>query len=330
MLSLGDYLKTKRQQKGISVIQASDQTKIPQNLINSLENSDYDAFSSEVYLRGFIKNYAKFLDIDISKALAIYRRERSQYREESLKDSQKPIKEQKPLITPGRLVLILTILIVFIVIAFITIQINKIIQPPSLELIEPIQASAPAEAISEVNKETISLSGKIEVGSKLLINGNEVTTNNLQEFRVDNFQLNPGSNEIYIIAESYYFSKKSEIKLTVIYNEESTTEEQQDTPDNTDNEGDPNQEEEPSEITMNIEIDVGEDEAWIVVTIDDEIKLQDVAEVGSHFSFEALDTFTIYSPRPQVISLRINGEEYSFSSQSAAIFKVIDGNIVQE
>ncbi len=330
MLNLGDYLKSKRQQNGISLNQASEQTKIPQNLIKSLENSDYDAFSSEVYLKGFIKNYAKFLDIDVFKALAIYRRERSLQREDTLKDSQKPIKEQKPLITPGRLVLILTILIVLIVITFIAVQINKIIQPPLLELTEPVQTSAPGEAISEVNSETISLSGKIEVGSKLLINGNEVTTNNLQEFRVDNFQLNPGSNDIYIIAESYYFSKKSEIKLTVIYNEETTSNDQYPSSEDSDIEANQDQEEETNEVTMDIEIDIGEDEAWIVVTIDDEIKLQDVAESGSHFSFNATDTFTIYSPRPQVISLSINGEEYTFSSQSAAIFKIIDGNIVQE
>jgi len=329
MLSLGDYLKTKRQQKGISLVQASDQTKIPQNLLRSLENSNYDIFSSEVYLRGFIKNYAKFLGIDISKALAIYRRERAQYNEESLKDSQKPIKEQKPVLTPGRLVLILTITLVIIVISFIIIQVNKIIQPPTLELTEPIQTTAPGESITEVRNETITLSGKVEVGSKLLINGNEVTTNNLQEFRVDNYKLNPGSNEIYIIAESYYFSKKSEIKLTLIFNQEEEDLNFDETEDNPSDENTQVNEEE-NQINMEIEIDIGEDEAWLVVTIDDEIKLQDVADAQSHYEFEASDTFTIYSPRPQMVSLKINGEEYTFGSQSAAIFKVINGSVVQE
>ena len=330
MLNLGEYLKTKRNKKGISIVQASENTKIPRKLIESLENSDYNTFSSEVYLKGFIKNYAKYLDIDVNKALAIYRRERYQCNVESLKDSQKPIKEQRPLITPGRLVLILTILIVLIVISFIVTQINRIIQPPVLELTEPVQVIATEEGFTETNKETITISGKIEVGSKLLINGNEVTTNNLQEFRVDNFKLNPGSNEIFIIAESYYFSKNSEIKLTVIYKPEESSEENQETsieqPDISPTE------EEASENIMNIEIDIGEDEAWLVVTIDDEIQLQDVVDPGSHFSYEATETeeVTIYSPRPQMVNLRINGEEYTFSAQSAAIFKVINGSVVQE
>jgi len=327
MLNLGDYLKSRRQQLEKSLAQVSENTKIPKNLIESLEKSQYDQFSSEVYLKGFIKNYAKYLKIDVNKALAIYRRERNLQKEESLKDSQKPIRDEKPIITPGRIVLFSTITIIIAVITFIVIQLNKIAQPPLLELSEPVQTTAPDESFVEVGNDKLTIAGKIEVGSKLLINGNEVTTNNLQEFRVDNFELNPGSNEIFIIAESYYFSKTSEIKLTVTYNQDESTETVEDQEQNSDQET----EEEPvDESLMTIDIETGEQEAWLVVTIDEEIRIQDVVEPGSQFTFESEEVFTIYSPRPQMISLRINGEEYTFGSQSAAIFKLINGNVVQE
>ncbi|MBN2016397.1 helix-turn-helix domain-containing protein [Candidatus Dojkabacteria bacterium] len=337
MLKLGDLFKSERKQKGLSLSQVSESTKIPQRLIKALENGDYDQFSSEVYLQGFLKNYAKFLGVSINKALAIYRRERKTLNEESLDDAQKPIQEQKPIITPGRLVLTLTVLIIVSVISFIVIQINKIAQPPNLELREPISGTAPSELYAEVTKNSITLSGKVEVGSKLLINGSEVNTNNLQEFRVDNFKLNPGSNEIYIVAESYYFSKRSEIKLTVLAkyttSEQDETESEPDTTteETTESGGDGN---EPTDVTqhdkMQIEIEVGPENAWIVATVDEVTKISDVVQPDTTFSFEAKEVFTIYSPRPQMVKLKINGEEYTFGSQTAAIFKLVNGKIVQE
>ena len=44
--------------------------------LKALEESNYDSFPSEVYLKGFLKNYAKFLGINTERALAMYRRER--------------------------------------------------------------------------------------------------------------------------------------------------------------------------------------------------------------------------------------------------------------
>ncbi len=329
MLHLGELLKNKRTDLGLNISQVSDSTKIPRKLITALENSDYSVFSSEVYLKGFLKNYAKFLELDINKALAIYRRERENLNEESLNDAQKPIKEQKAIITPGKLVFIFSSIIVISVIAFIVIQINKITRPPLLELTEPVQGSAPDELYTEVNSDTINLSGKVEVGSKLLINGSEVTTNNLQEFRIDNYKLNPGSNEIVILAESYYFSKISQINLTVIANiqddeeNESTDKEtEKDTEETTNNE-------EVIEI-MKIEIVVGPEESWIVATVDGKTTLSDIVQPDESYTFEASESFTIYSPRPQMVDLTINYEKYTFSSQDAAIFKIINGNVVQE
>jgi len=318
MLTLGDYLKTNRLHRKINLRTASDFTKIPINLIKALEAGNYKVFSSEVYIKGFIKNYVKYLNIDTQKALAIYRRERRIHKENTLLDSQKPLKEPKPIITPGRLILFLTIIIVFTVIAFIILQVNKLIQPPYLELTEPINTKATSDVFTEVNTETINIVGKVEVGSKLLINGSNVTTNNLQEFRVDKFNLHEGSNEIFIVAESYYFSKKNQIKLTVLYNKnnEPTNDNVQDTIDTI--------------INMQIEIDIGPDEAWLVATVDEETKVSNVVKPDEHFSFTANETFTIYSPRPQTVHLKINNQEYTFTSQAASIFRILNGKVVQE
>lgn len=324
MIGLGELLKSKRESKGISKLQASERTKIPFELINSLEKGDYDTFSSEVYLKGFIKNYAKFLGIDTQKALAIYRREQRDFQEDSLKDSQRPIKQPNAMITPGRLVLGATLLIIGIVVAFVAIQLNKLVQPPSLELSSPVQGTAPSDLFLEVESETISLIGKVEVGSRLLINGNEVNTNNLQEFMVEDYALKPGSNEIFIVAESYYFSKTSQIKLTVLSKQE-------DSENNTESDNSENEQSPTDEISeMDISLKVLEESAWVVVTLDEEPELQDTLEAGESFNFTAKEIFTIYTPRPDVVELKVNKEIYTFSGETPATFRLVDGDIIQE
>jgi cytoskeletal protein RodZ len=330
MLKLGELFKSERAKRGLELSQVSESTKIPQRLLKALEEGDYERFSSEVYLQGFLKNYAKFLEIDINKTLAIYRRERKSYKEGSLNNSQKPIEDPKPIVTPGRLVFLITIIIVLTVVTFIAIQVNKIIQPPTLELSKPAIGIAPAELYSEVDSDTITISGKVEVGSKLLINGSEVTTNNLQEFRVDNYKLNPGSNEIFIVAESYYFSKTSQIKLTVTSNVEIEDETTEESTAESEQEGDDLQTDESKIEKMEVTIEVGPEDAWVIAKIDGETRLADTIEAGESFTFEATQEFTIYSPRPQMVKLTINEEEYSFSAQTEAIFKLVNGEIVQE
>jgi len=329
MLKLGEILKNRRQEKGLQLSQVSESTKIPQRLIRALEKGDYSVFSSEVYLRGLLKNYIKFLGVDEKKAMAIYRREQSTGKEGSLGDSYRPIEETKAVITPARLVFLITSLIVIFIVGFVVVQINKIIQPPRLELTDPAQAVAPGDAFKEVTTDTITIAGKVEVGSKLLINGNEVTTNNLQEFRVDNYKLNPGSNEIYIVAQSYYFSKTSDIKLTVLFKQEETEDTEQ--PDSEDPDGSQGQDPQDEVLTpMNIDISIDEQEAWLVVTVDGETKIEQVVSAGTTFAFVANEEFTIYSPRPQVITLRINDTEYTFGAQGTTTFRMMGGEIIQE
>lgn len=329
MYKLGELLKNNRVEKGMLTSQASEKTKIPIKYIRSLEKGDYDAFVSEVHLKGFLKNYSRFLGLNVQKVLALCRRERMEKKEQSLGESQSPLRETKAIITPGRLVFAISSIVIISVIVFVIIQFNRILQPPSLSLSEPVEAQAPGEAFTEVDSDTISIVGKVEVGSKLLINGNEVTTNNLQEFRVDNYKLNPGSNTITLIAQSYYFSKSSQISLTVLSNQ--TVEDVDDTAI----EEPPEEEESPDDgeipaDKMIIEVEVGPEEAWLVITIDGTTEVTDTIQPETRFTFEANQVLTIYSPRPQMVSLHINGKEYTFSPQSVAIFKLVNGIVVQE
>ena len=64
MANLGHKLAEARNRKGISVREASDSTKIRGDYLTKFENDDFEMNLPAVYLRGFLTNYARYLNLD--------------------------------------------------------------------------------------------------------------------------------------------------------------------------------------------------------------------------------------------------------------------------
>lgn len=62
----GDILRHEREQKGLTIDQASSQSRIKPEVLLAIESSETDDIPS-VYLRGYIRNYARFLGVDSSE-----------------------------------------------------------------------------------------------------------------------------------------------------------------------------------------------------------------------------------------------------------------------
>ncbi|MBR2520246.1 MAG: DUF4115 domain-containing protein [Selenomonadaceae bacterium] len=61
---LGNKLREERERQNLSVEDIEQGTSIRALYIEAIENGEYDKLPGEVYTRGFIKNYAKFLGLD--------------------------------------------------------------------------------------------------------------------------------------------------------------------------------------------------------------------------------------------------------------------------
>lgn len=75
MKTVGDILKQAREDKHITLEQASEITKIRLAYLKALEEGDYDKLPSEVYVRGFLRNYAEFLELPVEDVFAFFRRD---------------------------------------------------------------------------------------------------------------------------------------------------------------------------------------------------------------------------------------------------------------
>ena len=76
MSQLGERLRAAREGQGISLAQAAIETRILQRYLIALEDSDYQHLPGDVYARGFLRNYAEFLQLPSEELIELYRRER--------------------------------------------------------------------------------------------------------------------------------------------------------------------------------------------------------------------------------------------------------------
>ncbi|MBI3008077.1 MAG: helix-turn-helix domain-containing protein [Candidatus Omnitrophica bacterium] len=72
MESIGRDLRVAREKKGISLDDASSQTKIHRNILEALEKGTADEMLSPTYVKSFLKQYCLYLGINPEPALARY------------------------------------------------------------------------------------------------------------------------------------------------------------------------------------------------------------------------------------------------------------------
>ncbi len=69
MDSLGDYLKQGREKKGLSLEHIASQTRIQEHHLLALEAEDFSSLPAKVFVKGFVRSYAKILGLDEEEAL---------------------------------------------------------------------------------------------------------------------------------------------------------------------------------------------------------------------------------------------------------------------
>lgn len=72
MQTLGERLEEARKRKGISIREAAEATKIRGDYLQKFEANTFDLDLPPLYVRGFVRNYARYLELDAARFLADY------------------------------------------------------------------------------------------------------------------------------------------------------------------------------------------------------------------------------------------------------------------
>jgi cytoskeleton protein RodZ len=70
MSTVAEQLRQAREAKNLTELQVVQITKIRTDHLRALEAGNYDVFSAPVYIRGFVRGYAKLLNLDVPKIMA--------------------------------------------------------------------------------------------------------------------------------------------------------------------------------------------------------------------------------------------------------------------
>jgi cytoskeletal protein RodZ len=70
MSAVAEQLRQAREAKNLTMQQVVEITKIRTDHLRALEEGNFDVFSAPVYIRGFVRGYAKLLHLDVPQVMA--------------------------------------------------------------------------------------------------------------------------------------------------------------------------------------------------------------------------------------------------------------------
>ena len=190
MKKVGDILKESREQQKYSIDDISRLTKISPDFIRYLEEGSYHMLPDEVYIKGFIKSYARVLGLDVKQVIPFYRREQSN----TVKNKLPPQEPKRFIvnITPTKVITYVAALAVTGFVIFLFIQYRMFANAPVLVI------DAPSTDITTTNS-SVTVVGSTDPDVTVTVNGEEVDVLQDGDFSVV-FNLNEGLNRIRIVA----------------------------------------------------------------------------------------------------------------------------------
>lgn len=70
---IGEALVAARRQQGVALSDAAAETRVRESYLAALEAEDFAALGGDVYVKGFLRSYARFLRLDPEPLIATYR-----------------------------------------------------------------------------------------------------------------------------------------------------------------------------------------------------------------------------------------------------------------
>ncbi len=71
-ITLGEFLRKAREEKGLNLAEVAFQTKIREHYLLAIENNEFEKMPSKMQGKGYLRNYAQFLEVDEKLALAAW------------------------------------------------------------------------------------------------------------------------------------------------------------------------------------------------------------------------------------------------------------------
>ena len=150
MARLGDALRLQREQMGVTMEQAAEDTRIRVKFLQAIESGDYQSLPGTVYTKGFLRNYAQYLDLDPEEMVALYTGERGGADPARSFAPMKPLVKRSFIFTPTVLVPVVVLAGILLFIVYFYYQFTSFAVAPHVDITDPA-----GDAISQVPQYTV-------------------------------------------------------------------------------------------------------------------------------------------------------------------------------
>jgi len=204
---VGELLEQRRLALGIAVERVARETQIQGRYLRALELGDATSLPADIYVRGFLKTYARYLRLDENDLVERWEKERgiSQHlvkheQERELAAAQAAaFAKRKPLlprvrITPLAIRFGMIGLGALTVVLYLVLSVTNLVAAPSLSLQEPTSDLA-------VTSSSLVIVGQTKAGAALSINEQPVHVSEDGHFR-ETLNLQQGLNEVAVVARN--------------------------------------------------------------------------------------------------------------------------------
>lgn len=205
MKTVNVVIRDERLRQGLSIAQVEKKTKIKKKFLEAIEAGDYKSLPSESYAVGFVKNYAKYLNLDDYKIGKMFRRE---FEYEHQKIIPNFTNKQMPFFIRifSNPKFLLVILLLILIGGYLIFQYSSYFFPPKLSVVKPLENQ-------KMEGNIVEIEGKTDPYATVRINDDDTYINLDGSFK-KTLYLFSGKREIKIISENRY-GKKTEKIITV-------------------------------------------------------------------------------------------------------------------
>ncbi len=212
MKSVGQLLKTAREQKKFTFEDVHKFVKIHPKFLLALEHGDYSVFSNIIHAKGFLKIYAEFLGLEVDQVLGLWRREYEAELEKIEKSRPKfklnDLKKSALVLTPSVVFMTMFVVLTLSFFGYLFYQYRTYSGAPKLEIFNPKNNIV-------VTYEILDVTGQTDIDATLLINNQRVILDKSGGFATS-IRLKPGLNTLSFLSINKLQKETEEIR-TIIY-----------------------------------------------------------------------------------------------------------------
>lgn len=209
--SAGEILAKARQAKRLALENVACDLKIQQKYLRYIEAARYNDLPAEVHTIGFIKSYARYLQLNEDRLVGLYKKELSILKnlsgQKSEPESTKTYSDSKVIVTPRFIKIGAIVLVVLGLLGYLWYQISGLSVAPKLAIKQPAQDVT-------VSESQIEIVGETKPGANITINEQAVYVDSEGVFR-ETISLQEGLNIVEVVATNK-LDRKSVVERKVM------------------------------------------------------------------------------------------------------------------